>query len=122
MIEYADFLFCNKMEAIACSQHFHEDLGIEYSDDDSLENLIKIANSISSFDKNKTLKERVRPRIMIITNSGEPVIVSIGPYGDQKQNVFTKKVIDLDKEKLVDSNSAGDSFVGGFFAKIILIL
>lgn len=51
MIDYADFLFCNKMEAIACSQFFHQDLGIEHSEDDTLENLIKIANSITSFDK-----------------------------------------------------------------------
>lgn len=59
---------------------------------------------------------------MIITNSDEPVVVSIGPYGDKKQQFFTKNVIDIEKSKLVDSNSAGDSFVGGFFAKIILIL
>ena len=59
---------------------------------------------------------------MIITNSGEPVVVSIGPHGENKQICFTKRVIDIDKSKLVDSNSAGDSFVGGFFAKIILML
>ena len=50
MIEYSDFLFCNKMEAIACSQYFHEELGIKYSDDDSLENLKNIANGITKFD------------------------------------------------------------------------
>lgn len=39
MIENSDFIFCNKMEAIACSQYFYKELGIEHSEDDSLENL-----------------------------------------------------------------------------------
>lgn len=49
MIEYSDFLFCNKFEAIACSKYFHEDLGIEFSEDDSLENMKIIANGITAY-------------------------------------------------------------------------
>lgn len=59
---------------------------------------------------------------MIITNSGEPVTISIGPFRDQPQQCFTHNVIDIDKSKLLDSNAAGDSFVGGFFAKLSLIM
>ena len=121
MIEYSDFIFCNKLEAIACSYYFHEELGIEHSDEDSLSNLSKIANGITSYQNQFKLEDRVRPRIMIITNSSEPVVVSIGPFRDHKICRFTQDTIDIDKNKLVDSNSAGDSFVGGFFAQIILM-
>ena len=127
MIEYADFIFCNKLEAIACSHWFHEELGIEYSEDETLENLVNIANGITGY-QSKASKDNCfplqknRPRIMIITNSGEPVVVSIGAFRDQSQKSFTKSVLNIDKNLLVDSNSAGDSFVGGFFAKLCLIL
>lgn len=85
MIEYADFIFCNKLEAIACSNYFHEELGIEFSNDEGLENLKNIANGITSYRSGGddfAKKKHIRPRIMIITNSGEPVVVSIGPYND----------------------------------------
>lgn len=49
LIEYSDFIFCNKMEAIACSQFFHEDLNIEYSEEDTLDNLKIIANGITNY-------------------------------------------------------------------------
>lgn len=84
MIENSDFIFCNKMEAIACSQYFYKELGIEHSEDDTLENLQNIANAITKYENKFTLKDKVRPRVMLITNSGEPVVVSVGPYKDQE--------------------------------------
>lgn len=89
MIEYSDFIFCNKLEAIACSYYFHEELGIEHSDEDSLSNLSKIANGITSYQNQFRLEDRKRPRIMIITNSADPVVVSIGPFKDHKICRFT---------------------------------
>lgn len=120
MIDYADFLFCNKFEAIACSKYFHKELGIEWSEDDTYENLTNIAKAIANY--NLSSITRSRPRIMIITNSGEPVVCSISEFRDQPQISFTQDVIDIEKSKLLDSNSAGDSFVGGFLARLNIII
>ena len=83
MIEHADFLFCNKFEAIACSRYFCKELGIEFSEDDTNENLINIANGITSYSPETRKNKSGRPLVMVITNSGEPVVVSIGATRDQ---------------------------------------
>ena len=57
---------------------------------------------------------------MVITNSEKPVVVSIwDPSQDYCYTFFVKVQTIL--TNLLDSNAAGDSFVGGFLAKICYI-
>ena len=56
---------------------------------------------------------------MIITDSGNPITIAV--CGQNELNVFNVDVTPVPKENLLDSNGAGDSFVGGFFAKLALI-
>lgn len=55
---------------------------------------------------------------MIITNSEQPVTVAVGAHGDIPAYTFTVAVDPIPEELLLDSNGAGDTFVGGFLAKI----
>ncbi|KAI8560285.1 hypothetical protein RHMOL_Rhmol04G0243200 [Rhododendron molle] len=50
-------------------------------------------------------------RITVITQGADPVVVA----DDGKIKLFP--VILLPKEKLVDTNGAGDAFVGGFLSQ-----
>jgi adenosine kinase len=52
-------------------------------------------------------------RIVVITQGVDPVVVA----DDGKLLMFP--VVSLPKEKLVDTNAAGDSFVGGFMAQLV---
>merc|ERR1711862_839089 len=52
------------------------------------------------------------PRKVVITQGCDPTVVAI------KGHVTKYPVITLPKEKLVDTNGAGDSFVGGFLAAL----
>merc|ERR1712037_652101 len=53
-----------------------------------------------------------RPRVVVFTQGKDPTLVACG-------GVITEySVPALPKEKLVDTNGAGDAFVGGFLAKL----
>merc|ERR550514_1978261 len=53
------------------------------------------------------------PRKVVITQGCDPTVVAI-------KGIVTKyPVIALPKEKLVDTNGAGDAFVGGFLAALV---
>ena len=61
------------------------------------------------------------PRYVIITQGKDPtVVVKYDPKSPKDLRVDEYPVITLPKEKLVDTNGAGDSFVGGFLAEIAL--
>merc|ERR1719163_1212434 len=53
-----------------------------------------------------------RKRTVVITQGADPTIVAIGGH------VKEYPIIALPKEKLIDTNGAGDSFVGGFLAAL----
>jgi len=53
------------------------------------------------------------PRKVVITQGADPTIVAI------KGHVTKYPVIALPKEKIVDTNGAGDAFVGGFLAALV---
>ena len=75
--------------------------------------------AVTKFKKENT----ARPRIMIVTNSERPVTVAVGPWqGNPDASAFSVNVKSLDKALLKDSNGAGDSFVGGFLAKMCKII
>jgi len=53
-----------------------------------------------------------RKRTVVITQGSDPIIVCINGVVSQYP------IIALPKEKLVDTNGAGDAFVGGFLAAL----
>jgi len=54
-----------------------------------------------------------RPRIVIITQGSNPTIVA----QDQKIQEFPVSL--LEKDKIVDTNGAGDAFAGGFLSQLV---
>lgn len=65
-----------------------------------------------------------KQRVVIITNSEQPVTIAICKQVSDHQEVstFSVNVKPVAQELLLDSNGAGDTFVGGFLAKASLIL
>lgn len=57
---------------------------------------------------------RAAGRTVIITQGKDPVLVA----KTNGTKVEEYPVIQLDKSKIVDTNGAGDSFVGGFLAQL----
>lgn len=56
-----------------------------------------------------------RKRTAIVTHGGEPVYVSVG--GEPVQEF---PIPALTKDQIVDTNGAGDAFVGGFLSQLYL--
>lgn len=100
VMPYVDILFGNETEAevFAKEQDFEEQ-----------KDLHRIALAITKLPKQNTN----RSRIVVITQGADPVILA----QDGKTREFPVSKIPLDK--VVDTNGAGDAFVGGFLAQLI---
>ncbi|KAH7662680.1 Adenosine kinase protein [Dioscorea alata] len=98
-LPYVDYIFGNETEA----RTFSKVRGWE------TENVEEIAVKISALPK----ASGTHKRITVITQSSDPVVVA----EDGKVKLFP--VILLPKEKLVDTNGAGDAFVGGFLSQLV---
>ncbi|KAL9676790.1 hypothetical protein QQ045_005010 [Rhodiola kirilowii] len=98
-LPYMDYVFGNETEARTFSKvHGWETEDVE-----------EIAIKISQWPKaSGTYK-----RITVITQGADPVVVA----EDGKVKKFP--VVLLPKEKLVDTNGAGDAFVGGFLSQLV---
>jgi adenosine kinase len=98
-IGYCDYVFGNESEAEA----FGKTMGYE---DCSVANVAleisKIARTIGD-----------KPRICVITQGAESTVVAT------EGKVTEYKVPPLEADKIIDSNGAGDAFVGGFLAALI---
>ena len=95
---YVDFLFGNETEALTWA----ETEGWESTD------LEFIATRLSLIPSAKA-----RKRTVVITQGCEPTIVCVN-------GLITKHpIVALPKEKLVDTNGAGDAYVGGFLAGLV---
>jgi adenosine kinase len=92
-----DFLFCNETEALT----YAETEGWDCTD------IGFIATRLSLIPSSKGAH-----RTVVITQGCDPTIVAINGQ------VTQYPVIALPKEKLVDTNGAGDSYVGGFLAAL----
>jgi len=102
-LKYADYLFCNEDEADAFAKHNN----IEHSSRKD------IASAIAKWEKVNS----DRKRTCIITQGADPIIVAIAKEGDEVE-IREIAVPALSKDQIVDTNGAGDSFVGGFLAQL----
>jgi len=95
---YVDFLFGNETEAgtFAKTEKWTET------------DIAEIAKKISLLPK-----EGDKPRTVVITQGCEPTIVAI------KGEITEYPVIKLAPSKLVDTNGAGDAYVGGFLSGLV---
>lgn len=77
------------------------------------DSLKDVAVALASWKKVNT----VRPRVAVVTQGKDPVLVAT----KQDDTVECKEypVTLLKKEQIVDTNGAGDSFVGGFLSQIL---
>jgi adenosine kinase len=94
---YVDFLFANESEAMAYGKN--KDYGTDVA---------TIALKISAQPK----ASGARPRVVVFTQGSEPTIVAVNG------SISTFPVDLLPKENLVDTNGAGDAFVGGFLSRL----
>lgn len=103
-LEHADYVFANEDEtaAFATAQAMPE--GSSVTD---------IAKAIASYKKVGS-----RPRIAICTNGPAPVVVATGSLAGGEATVAEYPVPALTSEQIVDTNGAGDAFVGGFLAEL----
>lgn len=98
-LAYADIVFGNELEATAFARE--ENFGTE--------NLHEIALKICQLPK----QNENRSRVAIITQGKDPVLLA--KY-DQITEITVPK---LNDDEIVDTNGAGDAFVGGFLAQFI---
>ncbi|GAB2257730.1 hypothetical protein Droror1_Dr00013890 [Drosera rotundifolia] len=98
-LPYVDYVFGTETEA----RTFSKVHGWE------TDNVEEIAIKISQWPK----ASAAHKRITVITQGADPVVVA----EDDKVKKFP--VILLPKEKLVDTNGAGDAFVGGFLSQLV---
>lgn len=97
---FVDILFGNEDEAQTFSEHC---LGTKSTD------IKAIAKAIAAMPKKGDTK-----RIVIITQGSDPVIFV---KSDEELKEFPIKPIE--KSKIIDTNGAGDAFVGGFLSQFI---
>lgn len=93
---YVDLLFGNEDEAAAWAK------ANDYGTEDVTEIAIKLSNEP---------KKSSRRRTVIITQGGDDVVCV------EEGKVSKHPVVKLAKEKICDTNGAGDAFVGGFLAQ-----
>jgi len=98
-LPFCDFVFGNESEAMA----FGDKQGY------SSKTVAGIATKIANLPKANS----ARPRVVVITQGADPTLVASG----QEVQEFT--VEKIPKEEIVDSNGAGDAFVGGFLAALV---
>eukprot|EP00928_Gymnodinium_smaydae_P067337 TRINITY_DN502_c0_g1_i1.p2 TRINITY_DN502_c0_g1~~TRINITY_DN502_c0_g1_i1.p2 ORF type:complete len:145 (-),score=35.97 TRINITY_DN502_c0_g1_i1:246-680(-) len=95
---YVDYLFGNETEAMAWA----DSEGWDTKDIEFIATRLFLIPSVKS-----------RKRTVVITQGSDDTIVAVNG------KISKYPVIVLPKEKLVDTNGAGDSYVGGFLAGLV---
>jgi len=104
-MEHADYLFANEDEAA----EFGKQQGMPEGT-----SLIEIAKVLAKWKKINT----TRPRVAIVTHGAKPVIVAVNNPGDENVDISEYPIDPLEKSQIVDTNGAGDAFVGGFLSQL----
>jgi len=99
LLPLVDILFSNEDEAKA----FAAANEIEYK------NMKDLATKVSKFK----LAADAQPRTYVLTQGSDPVIVA---KGDEAKEYPVHKIA---KDRIVDTNGAGDAFVGGFLSQFV---
>ncbi len=98
-LPYADFLFGNEGEAATLARKH----GLPEDD------LKGLALAVTTWPK----KNESRPRTVIFTQGSKTTLVA-------QQGIVTEYAVDpLESSLLVDTNGAGDAFVGGFLSQLV---
>lgn len=100
-LEHADYVFANEDEAA----EFAKTQKLDPKD------LKGVAVALANWKKSNTKRQR----IAIVTQGPGKVLVSVGG-----KEVTEYEVADLSNDVIVDTNGAGDAFVGGFMAQLYL--
>lgn len=99
LLPYVDIIFGNELEAEA----FAKEQNWETDD------MHKIALKLSEWPKQNEQRERVA----IVTQGKDPVLIA------QNGKITEISVKKLEDNEIVDTNGAGDGFVGGFLAQFV---
>ncbi|KAM8877748.1 adenosine kinase-like isoform 1-T1 [Synchiropus picturatus] len=99
VMPYVDILFGNETEAAT----FAKELGFETDD------IADIAKKTQNLPKDNTKRQRV----VVFTQGKDDTAATVG----EKVTMFP--VLDIDQNDIVDTNGAGDSFVGGFLSALV---
>ena len=101
---HADYIFANEDEAAA----FGKTQNMEGAP------LQEIAKVMAKWEKSNTK----RPRVAIVTYGAKPVIVATHVPGTEEVDMQEFPITPLTKDQIVDTNGAGDAFVGGFLSQL----
>lgn len=97
-IPYADYIFCNESEAETYAKK--HDLGSD---------LKEVALKVAALPKKNTSRHRT---VVFTQGSGSTIVAMNG--------IVTEYPVEpLSKELLIDTNGAGDAFVGGFLSQLV---
>ncbi|AWP17799.1 putative adenosine kinase-like [Scophthalmus maximus] len=99
IMPYVDILFGNETEAAT----FAKELGFETDD------IAEIAQKTQNLPKANAKRQRV----VVFTQGKDDTVATVG------ERVTMFPVLDIDQNDIVDTNGAGDAFVGGFLSALV---
>jgi len=106
-LPYTDILFCNEAEAEVFRDSMAADEASGFNKEMDLKaTAMQMAAMPKASDKRK--------RMAVITQGADPTIVAYNGVVEEFP------VIAIEAKDLVDTNGAGDAFVGGFLAKLVM--
>lgn len=98
LIPMVDFLFGNETEALTFAQ----------TEGWTTTSIPEIANKLSMLPTQKS-----KSRFVVITQGTEPTVIA------QDGKCQQYPIVPLEKSQIVDTNGAGDAYVGGFLSKLV---
>ena len=104
LLKYSDYVFCYEDE----SSRLAKALGLEESDRQG------VAKMVAQWEKVNTKRQRT----VIMTQGPEPTIVATSAGNSAEVTLELIAVPAVEKEKIVDTNGCGDSFVAAFVGSI----